>query len=149
MERTFVMIKPDAVKRGLIGNIINKIENKGLKIIGMNFFTLSEKQAKELYFEHKEKEFFEDLIEFATSGPVITMIVEGGKAVEVVRNIIGNTDPAEALPGTIRGDYALDIGRNCVHAADSLSNAEREYSIFFEKEDIEEYERTDEDWVYE
>ncbi len=150
VQREFVMIKPDGVARGLVGEIIRRIEAKGLKIVALEMKTLDRETAEELYAEHKDKPFFEDLVEYVTSGPVVAMVVEGGDAVKAVRNLIGATDPVEATPGSIRGDFALDIGRNVVHAADSPEAAEREIKVVFGDDlRIHEYERCDETWLYE
>ncbi len=150
VQREFVMIKPDGVARGLVGEIIRRIEAKGLKIVALEMKTLDRETAEELYAEHKDKPFFEDLVEYVTSGPVVVMVVEGGDAVKAVRNLIGATDPVEATPGSIRGDFALDIGRNVVHASDSPEAAEREIRIVFGDDlEVHEYERCDEAWLYE
>ncbi len=150
VQREFVMIKPDGVARGLVGEIIRRIEAKGLKVVALEMKTLDRETAEELYAEHKDKPFFEDLVEYVTSGPVVAMVVEGGDAVKAVRNLIGATDPVEATPGSIRGDFALDIGRNVVHAADSPEAAEREIKVVFGDDlRIHEYERCDETWLYE
>ncbi len=149
MERTFVMIKPDGVQRGLIGEVIKRLERKGLKIVAMKMMKVSEELATKHYAEHKEKPFFKSLLEYITSGPVVAMVVEGKNAVKVVRTLVGATNPVEASPGTIRGDYGMDIGRNVIHASDSLESAEREISLFFNAEEIIDYTRIDEDWLYE
>ncbi len=149
MERTFVMVKPDGVQRGLIGEVISRLERKGLKIVAMKMLWISEELAKEHYAEHKEKPFFANLVSYITSGPVVAMVVEGRDAVKVVRKLVGATNPAEADPGTIRGDFGLDIGRNVVHASDSHTSAEREIALFFSENEILNYKRADEDWIYE
>lgn len=149
MERTFVMVKPDGVQRGLVGEIISRLEKKGLKIVALKMLNIEDGLAREHYAEHVEKPFFQSLIEYITSGPVVAMVVEGKEAVKVVRTLVGATNPIEAQPGTIRGDYGLDIGRNVVHASDSLESAEREISLFFDAEEILEYPRMDEEWIYE
>ncbi len=149
MERTFVMVKPDGVQRGLVGEIISRIERKGLKIVALKMIQITQEKAQEHYAEHKEKPFFTSLIDYITSGPVVAMVVEGKEAVSVVRKLVGKTNPIEAEPGTIRGDLAMDIGRNVVHASDSLDSAEREISIFFSKDEILDYRKFDEGWVYE
>ncbi len=136
VERTFVMIKPDAVQRGLIGEIISRFERKGFKIVAMKMIKMTREQAEELYAPHKDKPFFESLIRFATSGPVVVMVIEGDSAIEVVRLMIGATDARKAQPGTIRGDFALDIEKNVIHASDSKESFEREHKIFFSKEDF-------------
>ncbi len=149
MERTFVMIKPDGVQRGLIGEIISRIEKKGLKIVGMKMLRVSKDLAENHYAEHKGKDFFESLVDYITSSPVIAMVVEGRDAVKVMRSLVGKTNPLDASPGTIRGDFAMDVGRNIIHASDSLESAEREISLFFNEDEILEYKKVDEDWVYE
>jgi len=149
MERTFVMIKPDGVQRGLVGEVIRRLERKGLKIVAMKMMKVSEELATKHYAEHKEKPFFKSLLEYITSGAVVAMVGEGKNAVKVVRTLVGATNPDEASPGTIRGDYGMDIGRNVIHASDSLESAEREISLFFNAEEIIDYSRIDEGWLYE
>jgi len=136
VERTFIMIKPDAVKRGLVGEIIARFERKGLKIKALKMKWLAREEAEKLYEVHRGKPFFEELVEFITSGPVVAMILEGDSAIEVVRLMIGPTDGRKAPPGTIRGDFALDIGANVIHASDSRESFEREYKVFFSDEEI-------------
>lgn len=131
VQRTFVMIKPDGVKKGLIGEIIRRFENKGLRIIALKLMRLTREKAEELYAVHKGKPFYESLVEFVTSGPVVVMVVEGDEAVSVVRTMIGPTDGRKAPPGTIRGDFALSIQENIIHASDSIKTANREISIVF------------------
>ncbi|MFB6282475.1 MAG: nucleoside-diphosphate kinase [Halobacteria archaeon] len=149
MERTFVMVKPDAFQRGLTGEIIDRIDSRGLKITAMKLITASQEQGEAHYAEHEDKPFYEDLVEFITGGPSVPMAVEGEDAISIVRDMIGDTDPSAAEPGTIRGDFAVDIGRNCVHAADSPESAERELDIYFDDTEIEDYEKLDAKWVYE
>ena len=150
-ERTFVMAKPDAVQRGLVGEIVSRLEERGLKLVGAKFIQMSQERAEEHYAEHIDKPFFDDLTDFITSGPVVPMVWEGQDATRQVRQIIGDTDPAEAAPGTIRGDYALDLGRNVVHAADHEDPGanEREIDLYFDEEELVDYERVDETWLYE
>lgn len=135
-ELEFVMIKPDAVKRGLVGEIISRIERKGLKIKALKMIQMSKEMAEKLYEEHRGKPFFEDLVGYVTSGPVVVMVVEGPNAVYVMRKMIGDTDGSKAEPGTIRGDFALSKARNLIHATDSPEKVEREMSIFFKKEEL-------------
>ncbi len=149
METTFLMVKPDGVQRGLIGEVISRIEEKGLRIDAMNMLHIDSEKAQEHYAEHEGKEFYEPLLEYITSGPVVAMAVSGDSAISVVRTIVGKTDPEEANPGTIRGDYGLDISRNIVHAADSKESAERELNIFFDEQEYQEYTRVEESWIYE
>jgi nucleoside-diphosphate kinase len=139
MEREFIMIKPNAIKRGLLGEIISRIEGKGLKIITLKMLRVKREQAERQYSIHKGKHFYNGLIEYTTSGPVAAMVVEAEHAVKVTRRLIGPTDPEEAPPGTIRGDYALEILRNVIHASDSPENARNEYQIYFTEEDFIKY----------
>lgn len=148
IERTFVMIKPDAVVRGLMGEIISRIEKKGLKIVAMKLHQLTEEEAKELYKPHEGKHFFNDLIEFVRSAPVVLMAVEGESAISVMRRLLGSTDAKEAAPGTIRGDFSCSKSMNLVHASDSPESASRELAIFFKEGDYLKYRRVDENWVY-
>jgi nucleoside-diphosphate kinase len=143
------MIKPDGVQRGLIGEVIRRVEQKGLKIVGMKMLRISRELAEKHYEEHRGKEFYEPLISYITSSPVVAMVIEGKNAVQIVRKMIGATNPLEASPGTIRGDLGVEIGRNVVHASDSLSSAEREISLYFSEDEIVEYKRIDEEWLYE
>jgi nucleoside-diphosphate kinase len=143
------MIKPDGVQRGLIGEIITRIEKAGIKIISIKMLMVSKQQAEEHYQVHKGKGFYESLIEYITSGPVIAMVLEGRDAVRHTRRLIGATNPIEAAPGSIRGDFALDIGRNIVHAGDSEKNAKAEYAIYFSESEFVSYEKINEKWLYE
>ncbi|MCL9814099.1 nucleoside-diphosphate kinase [Natranaeroarchaeum aerophilus] len=149
-ERTFVMVKPDAFQRGLVGEIIGRFEDRGLKLVGAKVTRLSQKQAEDHYGEHEDKPFFDDLVEFITSGPVVPMVWEGEDATRQVRQMIGATDPAEAAPGTIRGDYAVDLGRNVVHAADHEDEGanEREIALFFDDDELVEYDFHESTWLY-
>ncbi len=131
MEQTFIMIKPNAVEKGLVGEILKRIESKGLKVVEQRMSTLSKEKASELYAVHKERPFYNDLVEYITSGPVVLMKVEGNSAVKAMRSIMGATDPLEAASGTIRGDYGLDITKNLVHGSDSAENAQKELNLFF------------------
>ena len=149
IERSFVMVKPDAVKRRLIGEIISRLEKVGLRIVAMRMLQLSKAMAEEHYAIHKDKPFFDGLVKFITSGPVVAMVVEGKDAVKRVRKLAGATKPMEAEVGTMRGDLAMEIGRNVVHAADSPENAKIEYSIYFKASDFVKNPMLDEDWVYE
>ncbi len=149
MERTFVMVKPDGVQRGLAGEIISRIERKGLKIVAMKMLRIPKELAEEHYAEHRAKPFFSSLLSYITSGPVVAMVVEGKNAVKVVRKLVGATNPSEAEPGTIRGDFGLDLGRNVVHASDSAASAEREIGLFFRNEEILDYRRESDVWIYE
>ncbi len=148
MEKSFVMIKPDGVQRELIGEIIGRFEKKGVKIIGLKLMILTKENAERHYDCHKDKKFFEDLIRFITSGPVIAMVFEGENVINIVRKMVGATDPTNAHPGTIRGDFVLDMGQNVIHASDSLENAKREIKIFFEETELVEYTMDSRKWVY-
>jgi nucleoside-diphosphate kinase len=149
-ERTFVMVKPDGVQRGLMGEIVSRFEDRGLKLVAGKFVHLDDDLAREHYGEHEDKPFFEDLVGFITSGPVFAMVWEGQDAVAQVRRMMGETDPAESDPGTIRGDYGLDLGRNVVHGSDTEpGSAEREIELFFDDDELLDYERVDEQWLYE
>ena len=130
-ERTLVLVKPDGVRRGVVGDVISRIERKGLKIVALELRTLSRETAEAHYEEHASKPFFGELVEFITSGPLVAMVVEGPRAIEAFRALAGATDPVNAAPGTIRGDHALEIGENIVHGSDSTYSAEREIKLFF------------------
>lgn len=131
METTLVIVKPDAVKRGLVGEIVGRLERKGLQIAEGRFFTIEKELAHKHYAEHTEKPFFGDLIDFITSGPVLALAVRGPKAVEVVRTLMGPTNPLDAPPGTIRGDFGNEITQNLIHGSDSVESAGRELDLYF------------------
>ena len=131
METTLVIVKPDAVKRGLVGEIVGRLERKGLQIAEGRFFTIEKELAHKHYAEHTEKPFFGDLIDFITSGPVLVLAVHGPKAVEVVRTLMGPTNPLDAPPGTIRGDFGNEITQNLIHGSDSVESARRELDLYF------------------
>lgn len=139
MERTFVMLKPDAVKKGVIGNVTSRLEGKGLKIVGMKMLQLNEKICREHYAHHAEKPFFEGLVKFMCSTPVVCMVLEGEDAVETVRALAGPTDSKKAPKGTIRGDFGTDVQANIIHASDSRETAESEIKRFFKKNEIFDY----------
>jgi len=149
MDRTFVMVKPDGVVRGLIGEVVGRLEAKGLKLVAARLEKLPEKRVMDQYREHLEKPFFPSLRHYIMSGPVFLMVWEGRSVVPVVRSLVGATNPAEAAPGTIRSDFALDIGRNVIHASDSPESAKREIAIHFTPDDICSYKRADEPVLYE
>lgn len=148
-ERSLVIVKPDAVQRGLIGEIVSRYENRGLKISAMKFEVVSRETAEKHYGEHKGKPFYEGLVGYITSAPSVLMVVEGPDAVAIIRKMNGATKPSEAEPGTIRADLGLTIGRNLVHASDSLESAEREVGIFFGDGGIVEYNRAIDQWIIE
>lgn len=143
------MVKPDGVQRGLVGEVISRIEKRGLKIAALRMNTISRDSALKHYAEHSQKPFFKSLVDFITSGPSVSMVVEGKNAVAVMRAINGATNPVNAATGSIRGDFALDTGRNIVHASDSPESAKREIEIHFKESEISGYSRIDETWVYE
>ena len=149
MERTLVLIKPDAMQRGLAGEIIARLERRGLRIVGMRMLHMDEALARRHYAEHKGKPFLEGLVRYITACPLIAAVFEGTRAVEMVRQAVGATDPGKAAPGTIRGDLGLEIGRNLVHGSDSLEAAEREIRLFFEEGQLFSYQRSIDPWVFE
>jgi len=130
-ERTLVLVKPDGLRRGLAGEVISRLERKGLVLVAMELRTLTRATAEEHYGEHRERPFFGELVEFITGGPLVALVVQGPGAVAGARRIIGVTNPVEATPGSIRGDFALEIGENLVHGSDSVASAAREVSLFF------------------
>jgi nucleoside-diphosphate kinase len=130
-ERTLVLVKPDGVRRGLVGEVISRLERKGLGIVALELRTLDRATAEEHYGEHKDKPFFGELVTFITGGPLVALVAEGPRAVEAVRRLMGVTDPVAATPGSLRGDYALEIGQNLVHGSDSPESAAREVALFF------------------
>tara|TARA_Y100000590_G_scaffold469020_1_gene654472 strand:- start:477 stop:929 length:453 start_codon:yes stop_codon:yes gene_type:complete len=149
MERTLCLLKPDAVQRGLVGKIIGRLENKGLKIVGTKMILMDINLAKIHYSAHVDKPFFAGMANFMTSSPILALALEGNNAVEVLRNMMGATDPQNADLGTIRADFAMSIGRNLVHGSDSAESAEKELGIFFKENEIFNYERDQEKWVIE
>jgi len=148
MERTLVLVKPDGVHRGLVGQVITRLERKGLKLVAAKMVLPKEDLVQTHYAEHEGKPFYRPLVDFLTSGPVMAMVVEGEGAIAVVRNVVGSTNPATAPPGTIRGDLALTVARNVVHASDSAVSAEREIDLWFPDGDLVDYQRVDESWLY-
>ena len=150
-ERTFVMVKPDGVQRTLTGEVITRLEERGLKLVGAKFIQIDEELAHQHYAEHEDKPFFDDLVEFITSGPVMTMVWEGADATRQVRQMMGATDPAEAAPGTIRGDYGLDLSQNVIHGSDHEDGGanEREIELFFDDDELVDYTLDTAAWVYE
>ena len=149
IERSFVMLKPDAVLRRLMGTVLTRFEERGLKLVAVKMMNISEELAKEHYGEHKEKPFFNDLVSYITSAPVLAMVIEGDDCISLIRKMVGATNPKEADLGTIRGDYALDTGRNIIHASDSSASAKREIALFFNDSEINEYALPDESLIYE
>jgi nucleoside-diphosphate kinase len=149
MERTLVLVKPDGVQRGLVGEIIGRLEGRGLKLIALKMMQISRELAARHYAEHQAKPFYDGLIAFITSGPVVAMIWEGREAVTVVRSLMGSTDPLKAAPGTIRGDLALDLGMNLIHGSDSPARAQTEMALFFSEPELHQYDRTVDRWIRE
>lgn len=147
MQQTLVLLKPDAVQRGLMGEIISRLERRGLKIVAMKMIWMDEALAKRHYAIHEGKPFFAGLVDFITSSPIIAAVIKGENAVDMVRRTMGETDPAIANPGTIRADFALDIGRNLIHGSDSEENAGKEIELFFSKKEIFDYSRDIAKWL--
>ncbi len=147
IERTFILIKPDGVQRRLIGEIISRVERKGLTLAALKLINLDLGTAKQHYIEHREKPFYEHLVYYISSGPVVALAVEGFNAVSAVRQLVGSTNPVEALPGSVRADFCLETVRNLVHAADSLEAAKRELELYFSDADYVSYIRTNEDKI--
>jgi nucleoside-diphosphate kinase len=149
MERTFCMIKPDGVQRRLVGRILSRFEDKGLRIVGLKLLHLSREQAERLYAIHKGKPFYDSLVRFVTSSPVVVMVIEGHQAVAVVRKLLGATFGFNAEPGTIRGDYGCSKGFNLIHGSDAVESAQREIPVFFQESELVRYEHADHVWVLE
>jgi nucleoside-diphosphate kinase len=149
MERTLVLIKPDAMQRGLAGEVIGRLERRGLRIVGMRLFQMEEKLAQQHYVEHEGKGFYESLISYITASPIIAAVFEGTGAVDSVRKTVGATNPANAEAGTIRGDFGLETGRNLIHASDSVVSAQREVALFFTDDQLHSYKRDVDRWIFE
>lgn len=147
VEKTFIMVKPDGLQRALVGEVIKRFENKGLKLVGLKLMKIKPELAKKHYEMHKDKPFFSDLIEFITSSPVVAMVWEADNAVYIGRKIVGPTRPNEADPGTIRGDFCINTQFNVIHASDTIENAKREISLFFKDEEIIRYEKSIRHWL--
>lgn len=150
VERSLIILKPDAVQRGLVGTIIGRLEQRGLKIVGMKLMQIDEALARKHYGEHEGKPFFTGLVSYITSGPVVVMAVAGDNVIEMIRTTVGATNPAKAVPGTIRGDYAVSIGRNLIHASDKPESGEREVQNFFaDQELLQNFNRDTDRWIFE
>ena len=147
-ERTFALVKPDGVQRGLVGEIVSRFEKRGLQLVALKMVRISRQLAEGYYAEHRGKPFFPGLVEYVTSGPSVAMLWEGENAITIVRKTMGATDPVKADPGTIRADFGLSIGRNVVHGSDSAESATREAALFFEPEEILAYDRDHEKWIH-
>ncbi len=148
-EKTFIMVKPDGVHRGLVGDILSRFEHKGFKIVALRMLNITPEMAEEHYGEHKDKPFYKGLTEFITAGPVVAMVVEGDNAIAAIRKMVGATNPQDAVPGTIRHDYGMHTGRNLIHASDAPESAGREIPLFFGIDQILDYTHHSEKWVYE
>jgi len=147
MERTFLMVKPDGVQRNLIGEIVGRFEKKGFQLVGSKLMQITPELAANHYGEHKERPFFGELVEFITSGPVFAMVWEGENVISVGRLMTGATNPKESAPGTIRGDFAVTVGKNIIHGSDSADSAVREIGLFFKEEELVSYKKDSNNWV--
>ncbi|QKY69205.1 nucleoside-diphosphate kinase [Lentibacillus sp. CBA3610] len=148
MEQTFLMVKPDGVQRNLTGEIVNRFERKGFKLVGAKLMQISDELAKTHYGEHQDKPFFGELVEFITSGPVLAMVWEGENVIATARDMMGKTNPLEAAPGTIRGDFGMTVGKNIIHGSDSPESAEKEINLFFSDHEVLAYTKQDSEWIY-
>lgn len=148
MERSFIMVKPDGVQRNLVGEIVSRFENKGFKLAGAKLMTVSKELAEEHYGEHKERPFFGELVDFITSSPVFAMVWEGENVIATARQMMGKTNPADAAPGTIRGDFGVTMGKNVIHGSDSPESAAREIGLWFKEDEVSEYNKQVDEWVY-
>jgi nucleoside-diphosphate kinase len=149
VERTLVLVKPDGVQRGLIGEVISRLERRGLRLVAAKFMQVSQELAETHYAIHKGKPFYEGLIRYITSAPVMAMVWEGPKAVAAVRQTMGATRPTEAAPGSLRHDFALEVGRNLTHASDSVENGEQEVALWFQPQDLVDWQRATDAWIFE
>jgi nucleoside-diphosphate kinase len=147
VEKTFLMVKPDGVQRNLIGEIVRRFEQKGFQLVGAKLMQIPQSLAEQHYAEHKEKPFFGELVGFITSGPVFAMVWQGENVIKVAREMMGKTNPADAAPGTIRGDFAVQVGMNVIHGSDSPESAEREINLFFNQNELVEYSKDVNKWV--
>ncbi|MFS0751575.1 nucleoside-diphosphate kinase [Oceanobacillus sp. 1P07AA] len=148
MEKTFLMVKPDGVQRNLIGEIVKRFEAKGYKLAGAKLMQVSNQLSETHYSEHKDRPFFGELVDFITSGPVFAMVWEGENVIATARKMMGKTNPLEADPSTIRGDFGISVGKNIIHGSDSAESAEREISLFFAENEIVSYEKHANNWIY-
>jgi nucleoside-diphosphate kinase len=149
VERTFIAIKPDGVQRGLVGEIVRRFETKGFKLVGLKAMQVSRELAEQHYGVHKERPFFAGLVDFITSGPVVAMVWEGDGVVAAARQIIGATNPLTSAPGTIRGDFGVNIGRNLIHGSDAVETAQQEIALWFKSEELLDWKPTISPWLYE
>jgi nucleoside-diphosphate kinase len=148
MEKTFLMVKPDGVQRQLIGEIVGRFERKGLQLVGAKLMTIPVDLAEQHYGEHKGKPFYDDLVSFITSGPVFAMVWQGENVVELTRKMMGKTNPKDAEPGTIRGDYSMFVSKNIIHGSDSPESADREVALFFNENELVTYDKLINSWIY-
>jgi nucleoside-diphosphate kinase len=148
MEKTFLMVKPDGVQRGLIAEFVSRFEKKGFQLAGAKLMSISKELAEEHYGEHKERPFFGELVDFITSGPVFAMVWQGENVIGTARQMMGATNPKDAAPGTIRGDFGITVGKNVIHGSDSSESAEREIGLFFKEEELVEYSKLMNEWIY-
>ncbi|MGG7617937.1 nucleoside-diphosphate kinase [Bacillus coreaensis] len=148
MEKTFLMVKPDGVQRNLIGEIVGRFERKGFQLVGAKLMLISNELAEQHYGEHKERPFFGELVDFITSGPVFAMVWEGENVIASARQMMGATNPKDSQPGTIRGDFAVTVGKNIIHGSDSPASAEREIALFFKEEELLSYSKLLNNWAY-
>lgn len=148
MEKTFLMVKPDGVQRNLIGEIVSRFEKKGFRLVGAKLMSVSTELAGEHYGEHKERPFFGELVDFITSGPVFAMVWEGENVIATARQMMGSTNPKDAAPGTIRGDFGITVGKNVIHGSDSPESAVREIGLFFNENELVEYGKLINQWIY-
>ncbi|WP_066047587.1 nucleoside-diphosphate kinase [Robertmurraya korlensis] len=148
MEKTFLMVKPDGVQRNLIGEIVGRFEKKGFQLVGAKLMLVSDELAKQHYGEHKERPFFGELVDFINSGPVFAMVWEGENVIAAARQMMGATNPKDSQPGTIRGDFAVTVGKNIIHGSDSPESAEREIALFFKDEELLTYNKLLNNWSY-
>lgn len=149
MEKSLIILKPDAVQRGLIGPILTRLEQRGLKFAGLKLMQIDEALAGRHYGIHQGKPFYNSLVQYITSGPVVVLAVAGKDVIQIIRNTVGATNPTNAAPGTIRGDFGLEIGRNLIHASDSPENGEQEVALFFQPHELVSWERSTDSWIYE
>ncbi|WP_126427300.1 nucleoside-diphosphate kinase [Brevibacillus marinus] len=147
MEKTFIMVKPDGVQRNLVGEIVSRFEAKGFTLVAAKLMQVSRELAEKHYAEHKERPFFGELVDFITSGPVFAMVWQGENVISTARSMMGKTNPAEAAPGTIRGDFAVSVAMNVIHGSDSPESAEREIGLWFSQDEILDYEKTIQRWI--
>ncbi|MDQ0176201.1 nucleoside-diphosphate kinase [Bacillus chungangensis] len=148
MEKTFLMVKPDGVQRELIGEIVSRFEKKGFQLVGAKLMAIPTALAEKHYAEHKERPFFGELVDFITSGPVFAMVWQGENVISTARQMMGATNPKDAATGTVRGDFGVTVGKNIIHGSDSLESAEREIGLFFKTDELVDYSKLNNQWIY-